>query len=151
MALTYNLTAARRAVFAECRAQGIDEETRHQIIREIGLVASGSSKDMGATACRRVIEHLRKTGHPHPSRTRDNAPWAFIDVAAVEKRPLLRKIRALCIDMGKSKAYAEGVARRQHEGVDRLLEMMNHEELRHVVGALERTRGWKGKAKGQAQ
>lgn len=129
--MTFDLPGARKAILIECRKQGIDDETRHDLIRNVGKVASGSTKDMGAEAARRVLDHLRRLG---------GAPneWAFIDTAAEDRRPLLRKICATCRGMGVGKAYAEGIARRQH-GVARHLEMMDMGELHAVAGALART------------
>lgn len=65
--------------------------------------------------------------------------WAFIDRAVDEKRPLLRKIFALCRAMGKGRSYAEGVARRQSGNVARRLEMMRLDELYKVAQALATT------------
>lgn len=62
--------------------------------------------------------------------------WAFIDSATEEKRPVLRKICAICRDMGNSKAWAEGVARRHSGGVARKLEMMSYGELYKVAGSV---------------
>ncbi len=133
--MPYDLNAARRAIFAECRKQQICEDDRHAIIREIGKVASGSAADMSADAARRVLDHLRRlAGAPNE--------WSFIDKAAEENRPLLRKICALCLSLGAGKAYAEGVAKRQHS-VDRKLEMMSASELHAVAGALSRTQKFK--------
>lgn len=78
-----------------------------------------------------------------PSRKRPVNEWAFIDTAAADRQPLLRKVCALCRAMQVGKPYAEGVARRQH-GVERKLEMMDHGELYILVGALQRTRDWGG-------
>lgn len=131
--MPFDLPGAKKAILIECRKLGIDDDTRHDIIRNVGKVASGSTKDMGASAARRVLEYLRRlAGAPNE--------WAFIDTAAEEKRPLLRKICATCLSLGVGKAYAEGVARRQH-GVDRRLEMMDTRELHAVAGALMRTQG----------
>lgn len=134
--MPFNLASARRAIFAECRNQGIDEETRHALLREIGHVASGSMSDVGETAARRILEHLRGRG--------ESNEWEFIDCAAETNRPLLRKICMVCRSMRVGKAYAEGVAKRQH-GVERRLEMMTNTELWHLAGALERTRTYKAK------
>lgn len=71
--------------------------------------------------------------------------WAFIDAAIAERRPLLRKICAVCRAMGVGKAYAEGVARRQH-GIDRHLEMMDANELWKVAAALSRTQAHRDRA-----
>lgn len=129
--MPFDLPGARKAIVIECRKQGIDDDTRHEIVRNVGKVASGSTKDMGAEAARRVLDHLRRIGGT-PNE------WAFIDTAAGDKRPLLRKICATCRGMGVGKAYAEGVARRQL-GVERRLEMMDMGELYAIAGALART------------
>lgn len=127
----YDLAGAKKAIIIECRKQGIDDETRHDLIRAVGQVASGSTKDMGADAARRVLNHLRRLA----GEVND---WAFIDSAPADKQPLLRKICAVCRAMGVGKAYAEGVAQRQH-GHARRLEMMSADELYAVAGALART------------
>lgn len=138
--MPFNLAGAKKAILIECRKLGIDDETRHDIIRNVGKVASGSTKDMSASAARRVLDHLRRlAGAPNE--------WAFIDQAAEDKRPLLRKICATCRALGAGKAYAEGVARRQH-GVDRHLEMMSASELQAVIGALARTQSYRDKTHG---
>lgn len=131
--MPFDLSGARKAIVIKCRQLGIDDETRHDIVRNIGKVASGSTKDMSADAARRVLAHLdHLAGKPNE--------WAFIDQAAEDKRPLLRKICATCLSLRAGKAYAEGVARRQH-GVDRRLEMMDARELYALAGALMRTQG----------
>lgn len=129
--MAYDLAGARKAILIECRKQGIDDDTRHMLIREIGKIASGSTRDMGADAARRVLNHLRRLSG-------EANDWAFIDAAPEDKRPLLRKICAVCRAMGVGKAYAEGVAQRQH-GHARKLEMMSADELYAVAGALART------------
>ena len=93
--------------------------------------AAPSPRSLRAEAARRVLDHLRRLGGT-PNE------WAFIDAAAEDRRPLLRKICATCRGMGVGKAYAEGIARRQH-GVERRLEMMDMGELYAVAGALART------------
>lgn len=139
------IATARRALFAECRARGIDDDTRHQLIRDVGGIKSGSASDLTVPAARRVLDHLKKTA---PRATpRPPGEWDFIVRAPELNRPLLRKIAAVCgalnIRRGGQKRYAEGVAKRQH-GIDRHLEMMSASELWMVVGALERTRQYKG-------
>lgn len=133
--MAYNLKGARIAILAECRKQGIDDDTRHALVRDVGCVASGSMSDVGAEAARRILQHLRRG---------EGNEWAFIDRAAQDNRPLLRKICMVCRAMGVGKAYAEGVAKRQHR-IERHLEMMSNTELWHLAGALERTRKFKVK------
>lgn len=70
---------------------------------------------------------------------RTPSEWGFIDSALPAKRPVLRKICAICRALGAGRTYAEGVARRQHGGVDRRLEMMSYHELYRVAQALATT------------
>lgn len=78
--------------------------------------------------------------------------WAFMNRASEEKRPLLKKIYAVCRAMGVGKQYAEGAARRQSGGVDRKLEMMSYHELYRLAQALTTTqRSQQAKAKENAQ
>ncbi|MCX8017054.1 MAG: regulatory protein GemA [Rhodocyclaceae bacterium] len=140
--MPFDLAGARRAIFAECRAQGIDEETRRQIIREVGRVASGSTKDMGADAARRVLDHLKQKSAP--AGRRGGGEWDWIDTAADGKRPLLRKLAALAgpqgagIEKGKQVRYIEGIARQMAGGdVVKPLAMCSERELWQIVAALE--------------
>lgn len=80
------------------------------------------------------------SGVASAQQAHDDPTWrALIDHAIAEKRPLLRKIAALCTDLGKGKPYAEGIATRQSGGTARRLEMMNGRELWELVAALMRT------------
>lgn len=143
--MPYDLAAARRAIFAECRQQGIDEDTRHAIIRDIGHVASGSSTDMGADAARRVLDHLRKKSVA--AGRRDNE-WSWVDTAPVGRQPLLRKLIMLAksarIRRGGQVRYIEGIAK-QMAGlgagsgpVQKPLAMCDEGELWRIAAALSK-------------
>ena len=107
------------------KEHGWDEDTYRDILQL--RTGQRSAKDLSGSELARLIASLR--GNPE---------WGFIDAAAPEKQPLLRKICALCRAMKVGKEYAEGVAKRQH-GVPRRLEMMDYGELYQVAGALVRT------------
>lgn len=150
--MSYNLPGAKRAIHAECRARGLDDDARRQLVRTVGGMMSGSTKDLDERAAKRVLDHLRATGMAStPARARHSTTgeWAWITTAPEANRPLLRKIAALCgalgIAKGRQQRYAEGVAKRQH-GIERPLSMMNHDELWKVAGALQRTLNYKAKA-----
>lgn len=134
--MSFNLKGARIAILAECSKRGIDDGTRRTMLREIGGAEGGSIKALDASGARMVLDHLR--------RTDPGNEWAFIDKAAKWNQPLLRKIFVLCRVMKVCKAYAEGVARKQH-GIERRLEMMSNTDLWKLTGALERTRRCKAK------
>lgn len=82
---------------------------------------------------------------------KDDGEWSFLDRAAEEKKPLLKKIYMVCKSLGAGKHYAEGVARRQSEGVARKLEMMSRNELYRCAQALVNTQRVKREAKASAQ
>lgn len=64
---------------------------------------------------------------------------AIIDRASDDKKPLLRKIAAVCGALGANAGYAEGIAKRQSGGVDRRLEMCSYQELYRIAQALVNT------------
>ncbi len=110
-----------------------DDEYRDILYARTG---KRSAADLDGPALARAVAAL---GTQKPRGGFKRAPeWAFIDTAAEDKRPLLRKICAVCRALGAGRAYAEGVARRQH-GVERRLEMMDLRELYALAGALART------------
>lgn len=134
--MTYNLIAARQAIIIECRKLGLDDDARHDLIRNVGHVASGSTRDMNADACRRVLDHLRRAG-PRPNE------WTWVDTAAPARRPLLRKLIVLAgprgagIARGRQIAYIEGIASQMAGGdVIKPLRMCDERELHKIVQAL---------------
>ncbi|MDO8933045.1 MAG: regulatory protein GemA [Rhodocyclaceae bacterium] len=120
------------------KEMGWAEDTYRDILQ--ARTGKRSAADLTGPELARVVAALG-VQKPKGGFKRTNE-WAFIDKAAEGNRPLLRKVCAVCIDMHVGKAYAEGVAKRQH-GVERRLEMMSYTELWHLVGALERTRKFK--------
>lgn len=138
MAATRNQLLARLHCIK--KEQGWDDETYRDIL--YARTGKRSAGDLEGGALARLVAQLGEQ-KPKGGFKRDNE-WAFIDKAAEDNRPLLRKICAVCRAMKVGKNYAEGVARRQH-GVERRLEMMSNSELWILAGALERTRKFKAK------
>lgn len=138
------MPATRNQLFARLhcikKEQGWNDETYRDIL--YARTGKRSAGDLEGSALARLVAQLGEQ-KPKGGFKRDNE-WAFIDRAAEDNRPLLRKICAVCRSMKVGKTYAEGVARRQH-GVDRRLEMMSNGELWILAGALERTRKYKVK------
>jgi len=110
-----------------------DDEYRNILQARTG---QRSAADLDGPALARAVAALG--AQKPPGGFKRDPEWAFIDAAQADKRPLLRKVCAVCRDMGVGRTYAEGVARRQH-GVERRLEMMDLGELYALVGALSRT------------
>jgi len=97
------------------------------IVFSIGRVRS--SGDLGAAGRGRLIEHLASLAGKY-----EHAEWAFVDTAAPDRRPLLRKIMMQLRSTGRRRAYAEGITRRMF-GIERLT-LCAPDQLRRVVSAL---------------
>jgi len=95
-----------------------------------------SAGDLDQAGRNKVLDHFRSCGWKPVQKINE---WAFIDKAAPDRRPLLRKICAVCRSMKVGKAYAEGAAKRQ-TGIDRKLELMDQGQLWILAGILERTK-----------
>ena len=128
------------AIHATVKNLGMDDETYRRMLWSVARVTSAA--DLDFVGRKNVLDHLRSRGGQFVKPKSATGEWAFIDNASEATKPLLRKICAVCRSMGVGKAYAEGVARRQH-GIERHLEMMSTSELWMVAGALERTRLFK--------
>ena len=122
------------AIHAAKRDLALDDDTYRDLLWTIGRVRSSADLDQAGRS--KLLDHFRACGWKPVAKVNE---WAFIDNAALDKRPLLRKICAVCISLKAAKAYAEGVAKRQN-GIERKLEMMDSTELWLVAAALENTR-----------
>ena len=115
---------ARRAVFAECHKQGIDDATRHALIRNVGGVPSGSVAEVSASAAWRLLHHLRGTTADVPLY-RPSHEWSWVDTVAKSRWPLLRKRIMLMKGIGKGSGP-----------VEKPLAMCDEGELWLIVAAL---------------
>jgi hypothetical protein len=120
------------------RDLGWDDATYRDVL--YARTGCRSAADLDGSSLARIVAQLGE-GMPKIRRG-GGGEWAFIDGAERNKRPLLRKICAICRAMGVGRDYAEGVARRQH-GFPRRLEMMDAAELHIVAGALARTQAFR--------
>lgn len=104
-----------------------------------------SAADLSDQDLARLVATL---GGQRQTETSEN-PWAWVNSAAPDKRPVLWKIRRICINLGiapaQQIAYAEGVAARI-AGHERHLRMMSAGELWKLIGPLERTARYKADA-----
>jgi phage gp16-like protein len=119
----------------------MDDETYRAMLWIVARVKSSTALDFAGR--KKVLDHLKACGFKVAAKVNE---WAFIDKAAADRQPLLRKICMVCKSMNVGKAYAEGAAKRQH-GVDRKLEMMDEGQLWLLAGVFERTRKSKEEAK----
>lgn len=135
-------------IHAAARELGMDRTAYEDML--FSLTRHRSCGDLDFTALQRVKDHLLKCGaggkRPSTSPARSNE-WAFIDRAAEDCRPMLRKLCVLCrelgIERGKQKKYTEGVAR-QMSGLEdggavvKPLELCSYTELWRIVAALNK-------------
>jgi len=106
--------------------------------RRGGKISAGH---LDYVARHRVLDHLRacgaQRGKPnHESRITNHGPgeWAWVDKAAEDRRPMLRKIIMLLKSAGRGKGYADGTAWAMFR-IERL-ELCGTRELHAIVTAL---------------
>lgn len=131
--------AARiRAIYAICRARGIDDDTRRALQQR--LTGKASLSDMSFEDVSRVLDHLNgKAG------TAAGTEWSFTFRLAADRRAHAKKIYRLAQRVGAlmdpprpvaSKEYIEGIAT-QMRGCQTRLEFCDPEQLHQIVQALE--------------
>ncbi len=120
----------------------IDDAAYRDILWTVARVRS--STDLDQAGRNKVLDHFKRCGWKPVKKVNE---WAFIDNAAADRKPLLRKICMVCKSMKVGKAYAEGAGKRQ-TGVERKLELMDESQLWLLAGALEKTRKVKEQAVG---
>ena len=115
---------------------GMDDGAYRDMLWTLGRVRS--SADLDYAGRQRVLEHLRKCGFtprpPKPERPKDPA-WSWVNNAAADRQPMLRKIAVMLKDRDREKAYADGIAKHMF-GVD-LVEFCAPDQLRRIIAALE--------------
>lgn len=122
------------AIHTAKRDLGMADDAYRDILWSVARVRSAADLDHAGRMA--VLDHFKACGwKPKPKANE----WAFIDKAAADRQPLLRKICAVCRSMRVGKTYAEGAAKRQ-TGIERKLELMDQGQLWLLAGVLERTR-----------
>ena len=114
---------------------GLEDDTYRAMLRAIGRVESAG--DLNAEGRRQVLAHLKSRGFkPAQSTIKSpaNTEWAWVDRAAAERRPLLKKLIMELKDAGRPKAYADGVAKRMF-AIERV-ELCAPDQLHKIVSAL---------------
>lgn len=129
------------AIHAAKRDLAMTDDAYRDILWSVARVRSSADLDQAGRS--KVLDHFRACGWKPVPKVNE---WKFIDSAAADRKPLLRKICMVCKSMKVGKAYAEGAAKRQ-TGVDRKLEMMDQGQLWILAGVLERTKKSKEQAK----
>lgn len=148
-----NLLASRLRILRAIRhtaGDALPDDIYRGILQRVAGVDS-STKLRRLAAVDDVIDELHRLGFGqrpnHYART-TKREWYFVDSAAPERQPLLRKIimqvKSAGISPGKQVAYAEGIARQMggfnatpgNGPVEKPLQMCSAEELWRIVAAL---------------
>ena len=135
-----DVATLRRAIFAECRRQGIADETRHLLIREVGGIASGSAKDLTVPAAKRVLDKLRAAGGrglAPDGAVGDAATSAIAGKPADSRARLLWKLERQHEAAGKPwPGYALGIARQMLGHEVNSVRFLDEATLRKLVAAM---------------
>ena len=116
----------------------------HAMLWSIGRCRSAA--DLGHHGRQAVIEHLRSRGAIGARVGGGRGPnpeWGWVDRAAEDRRPMLRKIIMLAKSGGYSKKYVEGACGKMF-GIERL-ELVAPDQLHKLVAALVKDRQRKAK------
>ena len=115
---------------------GLDDATYRDMLWSIARVRSAGDLDFAGR--KRVIEHLRSCGFKSTaSRLTPNASrsdWGWVNRAAGERQPLLRKIAVMLRDTDREKEYVDAMAKRMCH-VERI-EFCTPAQLHDIVSAL---------------
>lgn len=141
-AVTAQLAARRRAIFAACRQLGMDDATRHAMLRKVAGVESTRDLDLKGSAA--VLEHLRRAGAARSPKAKGVGEYPGTPTKVRRgSRALIDKIEAQLADMKLSWAYGVAILRRvsggwQKEGQfgKECFEFATREDLMKVVAAL---------------
>ena len=130
----------QRAVFAACKANGIDENARHAIVQQ--LTGRESLSDCNAVELGRVLNHLNRGRVPsrkYDGRKRSHPP--------VSREAQMAKIVALLAELHRVTSvphtlrYADAIARKNGYGEN--VDFCDMRGLRYIIGALTRTLAFK--------
>ncbi len=133
----FQRVARIKAVHAACRAQGIDDDARRALQRQ--LTGKDSLNSMSPPEISQVLDHLNR-GRPDPGE------WLFVFKMPQDRQRHAKKIYRLAQRVGAvmnppvpvaSRAYVEGIVKQMNGGVMQPLPFCDAEALHKVVQALE--------------
>lgn len=129
------IAARRRAIFAACKAAGLDDKARHKAIHTATEGKRTSLTDCTLADLNAVLNHLNRGQKGYDGRKRVTP--------SPERAPLLSKVDALLAELHRVTgrvhplAYADGVARRVCNRSS--LDFCEVADLKKVVAALATT------------
>lgn len=123
----------KRAVFAACKANGLDDDARRLLVKNLTGCTSLADCTMGQLT--EILDHLNRGQHGYAGRKRSTP--------SPDRAPLLEKIDALLAELHRvtgqvhSLKYADAIAKRN--GWAECVDFADARALRAIVGALNRT------------
>lgn len=126
-------TLRMRAIFAACKAAGLDDDARRHLVRN--LTGCSSMADCTPAQLAAILDHLNRGKQGYAGRAR-STPTA-------DRAPLLAKIDALLAELHRvtgevhTLKYADAIAKRN--GWAECVDFADPVALKHIVGALNRT------------
>lgn len=112
---------------------GMADDAYRALLWTVGRVHS--SKDLDHAGRARLLDHFRACGwKASPPRQKKATAWDWVNNAAEDKKPMLRKIAVILKTADRGKGYADGMAKRMHQ-VDRV-EFCRPDQLHDIVVAL---------------
>lgn len=109
---------------------GMERDTYEAMLWAVARVRSAADLDHAGREA--VIDHLVACGFKKRGGAKRHE-WSWVDRAALDKQPMLRKIIVLA--RGRGKPYVDAMAEKMFH-VERL-EFANEEHLRKIIAALE--------------
>lgn len=115
------------------KALGLEDDAYRDMLFAIGRVRSAGDLDFAGR--RAVLDHLRKCGFkPVVKRPKPQTGWEWVNNAAEDKKPMLRKAAVILRDAGRGKEYIDALAKKLCH-VERI-EFCTPKQLHDVVSAL---------------
>lgn len=112
---------------------GMADDAYRALLWTIARVKSSADLDYGGR--QRILEHMKACGWtPRAPKVKKPSPWDWVNNAAEDRKPMLRKIAVMLKEADRPKAYADGMAKRMH-GID-LVEFCRPDQLHDIVAAL---------------
>lgn len=133
-------TAERNAELAKIHVAkkqlGLDDDTYRAMLWSVARVRSAGDLDYAGR--RRVIEHLSSRGFKAVvKKPKPATGWEWVNNAAEEKKPMLRKIAVILREAGRGREYLEQTMLPNMFHVEKI-EFCTPKQLHDVITALVR-------------
>jgi phage gp16-like protein len=123
---------------------GLDDDTYRAMLWTVARVKSAG--DLDFTGRKRVLDHMRARGFKPKRgtfhRKQRNPEWGWVDQAATDRQPMLRKVIAILRSAGRPREYADAIVQRMFK-IERL-EFADPDHLHGLIGELMKDQARRG-------